>query len=99
MFLQLSQLDVPVSAEFAARFKEMNEKEKAEKEKMKKMTLDIHDRQEEEEYHGESKSIHHRWLKHILGLFHPLYLISETRSHEISTLAFYPHEPRERYQC
>ena len=49
---QLSQLDVPVSAEVVARYKEREEQEKLEKERMKRMVLDIHDRQEEEEYQG-----------------------------------------------
>ena len=47
---QLNQLAVPVSAEFAAKYREREEKEKEEKEKMKKMVLDIHRIQEEEDY-------------------------------------------------
>jgi regulator of nonsense transcripts 2 len=46
---QLNQLSVPVSEEFAARYKERNEQERAEKEHMKKVVLDIHIRQEEED--------------------------------------------------
>ena len=47
---QLNNLDVPVSAEFAAKYREREEKEKEEKEKMKRMVLDIHRIQEEEDY-------------------------------------------------
>ena len=43
---------MPVSAEFVARYREREEQERAEKEKMKRMVLDIHDRQEEEDYQG-----------------------------------------------
>ena len=53
---QFSVLNVPLSAEFATKFRERSEAEKMEKERMKKMVLDIHERQEEEDYQGERSS-------------------------------------------
>lgn len=47
---QYSVLNVPLSAEFATKFKERSQAEIMEKERMKKMVLDIHERQEEEDY-------------------------------------------------
>ncbi len=51
--LQLSSLDIPVSEGFASKFRERSEAEKMEKEKMKRVVLDIHERQEEEDYQGQ----------------------------------------------
>lgn len=47
---QFATLNVPVTASFAAKFREQKEAEKAEKEQMKRVVLDIHERQEEEDY-------------------------------------------------
>ncbi|XP_064604775.1 regulator of nonsense transcripts 2-like isoform X2 [Liolophura sinensis] len=47
---QFSNLNVPISEEFAAKFKERERAEKAEKERMKQVVLGIHERQEEEDY-------------------------------------------------
>lgn len=47
---QFSDLNVPVTAEFATKFKEREEAERQEKEKMKQVVLGIHERQEEEDY-------------------------------------------------
>lgn len=52
LFYQLSKVDVPVSEGFATKFKEREEAVRLEKERMKRMTLDIHERQEEEDYQG-----------------------------------------------
>ncbi|KAK7464560.1 hypothetical protein BaRGS_00037895 [Batillaria attramentaria] len=47
---QLTNLDVPVTACFATKFREREEAERMEKERMKQMVLNIHERQEEEDY-------------------------------------------------
>ncbi|XP_046363443.1 regulator of nonsense transcripts 2-like isoform X2 [Haliotis rufescens] len=47
---QFTNLNVPISAEFAAKFKEREQAEKMEKEKMKQVVLGIQQRQEEEDY-------------------------------------------------
>ncbi len=47
---QLSTLNVPITTEFAAKFIERGEVERAEKEKMKRVVLNFHERQEEEDY-------------------------------------------------
>lgn len=47
---QLTDFEIPMTAEFATKFKEREEAEKLEKEKMKQMVLNFHERQEEEEY-------------------------------------------------
>ncbi|ELU05692.1 hypothetical protein CAPTEDRAFT_168822 [Capitella teleta] len=47
---QLSNLNIPMSAAFACKYKERTAQEQMEKEKMKRMTLSIHERQEEEDY-------------------------------------------------
>lgn len=47
---QFTNINVPISAEFATKFKERTQAEKAEKEKMKQVVLGIHERQEEEDY-------------------------------------------------
>lgn len=47
---QFSTLSIPVTASLAAKFQEQKEAERAEKEQMKKVVLDIHERQEEEDY-------------------------------------------------
>ncbi|XP_052781372.1 regulator of nonsense transcripts 2-like isoform X2 [Mya arenaria] len=47
---QFSDLNVPVTAEFATKFKERTEQERVEKERMKQVVLGIHERQEEEDY-------------------------------------------------
>ncbi|KAK3612029.1 hypothetical protein CHS0354_021705 [Potamilus streckersoni] len=47
---QFANLNVPVSAEFASKFKEREQAEKAEKQRMKQVVLGIHERQEEEDY-------------------------------------------------
>ncbi|XP_052213550.1 regulator of nonsense transcripts 2-like isoform X2 [Dreissena polymorpha] len=47
---QFSDLNVPVTAEFATKFKEREEQERVEKERMKQVVLGIHERQEEEDY-------------------------------------------------
>jgi len=47
---KFATLNVPISAEFANKFQERLEKEKTEKDKMKQVVLDIHERQEEEDY-------------------------------------------------
>ncbi|KAK7102854.1 regulator of nonsense transcripts 2-like [Littorina saxatilis] len=47
---QLTNLDVPISACFATKFREREEAERMEKERMKQMVLNIHERQEEEDY-------------------------------------------------
>lgn len=47
---QFTKLNVPISAEFAATYKERERAEMAEKEKMKQVVLGIHERQEEEDY-------------------------------------------------
>ncbi|XP_025107630.1 regulator of nonsense transcripts 2-like [Pomacea canaliculata] len=47
---QLTNLEVPVTACFATKFREREEAERMEKERMKQMVLNIHERQEEEDY-------------------------------------------------
>lgn len=47
---QFTNLNVPISAEFAAKYKEREHAEKMEKERMKQVVLGIHERQEEEDY-------------------------------------------------
>ncbi|XP_059153524.1 regulator of nonsense transcripts 2-like isoform X2 [Physella acuta] len=47
---QLTDFEIPMTAEFATKFKEREEAERLEKEKMKQMVLNFHERQEEEEY-------------------------------------------------
>lgn len=47
---QFTNINVPISDEFATKFKERTQAEKAEKEKMKQVVLGIHERQEEEDY-------------------------------------------------
>lgn len=47
---QYTNLNVPISTEFAAKFKERERAERAEKEQMKQVVLGIHERQEEEDY-------------------------------------------------
>ncbi|XP_041348866.1 regulator of nonsense transcripts 2-like isoform X2 [Gigantopelta aegis] len=47
---QFTNLNVPISAEFAAKFKEREQAERLEKEKMKQVVLGIQQRQEEEDY-------------------------------------------------
>ncbi|XP_052071977.1 regulator of nonsense transcripts 2-like isoform X2 [Mytilus californianus] len=47
---QFTNINVPISEEFATKFKERTQAEKAEKEKMKQVVLGIHERQEEEDY-------------------------------------------------
>lgn len=47
---QFSDLNVPVTAEFATKFKERELQERVEKERMKQVVLGIHERQEEEDY-------------------------------------------------
>ena len=43
---------------FATKFREREEAERMEKEKMKQMVLNIHERQEEEDYQGNNFYIH-----------------------------------------
>lgn len=45
-----TNLNVPISEEFATKYREREQAEKAEKEKMKQVVLGIHERQEEEDY-------------------------------------------------
>lgn len=45
-------MQVPVNSEFASQFKVREELEKAEKEKLKQLTLNINDRIEQEEFQG-----------------------------------------------
>ncbi|XP_076469583.1 regulator of nonsense transcripts 2-like isoform X2 [Babylonia areolata] len=47
---QLTNLDVPITEGFATKFREREEAERMEKERMKQMVLNIHERQEEEDY-------------------------------------------------
>ncbi|XP_062617589.1 regulator of nonsense transcripts 2-like [Saccostrea cucullata] len=47
---QFTNLNVPISEEFATKYREREQAEKAEKEKMKQVVLGIHERQEEEDY-------------------------------------------------
>ncbi|KAL5014942.1 hypothetical protein ScPMuIL_009212 [Solemya velum] len=47
---QFTDLHVPISEEFAAKFRERALVERAEKEQMKQVVLGIHERQEEEDY-------------------------------------------------
>ncbi|GAB1609122.1 regulator of nonsense transcripts 2-like isoform X2 [Argonauta hians] len=47
---QYTNLNVPISTEFAAKFKDRERAERAEKEQMKLVVLGIHERQEEEDY-------------------------------------------------
>ncbi|XP_005093367.2 regulator of nonsense transcripts 2 isoform X2 [Aplysia californica] len=47
---QLTNFEIPMTAEFATKFKEREQAERIEKEKMKQMVLNFHERQEEEEY-------------------------------------------------
>ncbi|KAH9494812.1 Regulator of nonsense transcripts upf2 [Bulinus truncatus] len=54
---QLTDFEIPMTAEFATKFKEREEAERLEKEKMKRMVLDFHERQEEEEYQEVMASI------------------------------------------
>ncbi|CAL1527027.1 unnamed protein product [Lymnaea stagnalis] len=54
---QLTDFEIPMTAEFATKFKEREEAERLEKEKMKQMVLNFHERQEEEEYQEVMASI------------------------------------------
>ncbi|BFZ08914.1 hypothetical protein BsWGS_11958 [Bradybaena similaris] len=47
---QLTNFEIPMTAEFATKFREREEAERLEKEKMKQMVLNLNERQEEEEY-------------------------------------------------
>lgn len=47
---QFKSLEVPVTSELAQNLKDREEAERAEKEQVKKLTLDINERQEEEDY-------------------------------------------------
>ncbi|XP_061195542.1 regulator of nonsense transcripts 2-like [Saccostrea echinata] len=47
---QFTNLNVPISEEFATKYREREQAEKAEKERMKQVVLGIHERQEEEDY-------------------------------------------------
>merc|ERR1719239_46345 len=47
---QLTNFEIPMTAEFATKFKEREEAERIEKKKMKELVLGSHERQEEEEY-------------------------------------------------
>ncbi|CAH1784230.1 unnamed protein product [Owenia fusiformis] len=47
---QFSTLNVPMTAEFAAKFRERAQAERAEKERVKRVVLDMHERQEAEDY-------------------------------------------------
>ena len=49
---QFTDLNVPITAEFATKYKEREQQEKLEKERMKQVVLGIHERQEEEDYQG-----------------------------------------------
>lgn len=54
---QLATLEVPVSEEFAQKYREREEADRMEKEKLKKLTLDINDRQEEEDLQSDSTKL------------------------------------------
>lgn len=48
--VQFSTLNIPMSENFASKMREREEAERAEKERMKRVVLNIHERQEEEDY-------------------------------------------------
>lgn len=58
MCVQFKILNVPLSSHLAANHFNQQQAEQEERMRMKKLTLDINERQEQEDYQGESHVLH-----------------------------------------